>query len=121
MTIYKKLDNKNIAVLEILTPIPKNLKIRLISRIQVPSEFKNQGYENDLLKIACDLADKEEFTLYFQITNKKLIKTIMSWMKLHNFFLAAQPDLMCRISKNQPERPTIEQILEVQKSLESDD
>jgi hypothetical protein len=121
MTIYKKLDKKNTAVLELLIPIPHKSRVRLISRIQVPNEFKGKGYENDLLTIACELADKQEFILYFQITNKKLMKSIISWLKLHKFVGTPHFDLMCRLPVNhlEPLDPFIHE--EVKKYLEGDD
>jgi predicted GNAT family acetyltransferase len=120
MTIYKKLDKKNTAVLEMLIPIPQKSKIRLISRIQIPSEFKGKGYENDLLVIACELADKQDFTLYFQIISNK-IKPITSWLKIHKFKVTSYSDLMYRLPINIQEHPLESEILEVKKYLEGDD
>jgi hypothetical protein len=100
-----------------LIPIPQKSRIRLISRIQIPKDFKGKGYENDLLTIACEIADKQDFILYFQITNK-VVKT---WLKIHKFKVTSDPDLMYRLPANNPEQRSEEEILEVKKYLDGDD
>jgi hypothetical protein len=67
MTIYRKLDNKNIAALESILPIARKPKVRLITRIQIPKDFVGKGVESELLDIICELADKEQMKLYFSV------------------------------------------------------
>jgi predicted GNAT family acetyltransferase len=122
MTIYKKIDARNVAVLELMTPMPTKSRIRLISRIQVPIEFRGKGFGSALMKTACELADQQDFTYYFHLyaAEKPYRVKIMKWLNKYQFILAAAPDLMCRLAKDTSHPLTIDEILEVRRYLEED-
>lgn len=121
MTIYKKLERNSIAVLEVVIPFPLFRKIRLITRIQVPPEFRQRGIEEDLVKTICDVADKEEFTLYYLIPQKNPKKQ-MSWLVKYKFFIAIEPNLVCRLHKSEEKEvnvPPMEELIKLKEYLEN--
>lgn len=124
MTIYKKIDAHNVAVLEVMTPMPKIPKIRLISRIQVPTECRGNGVGTYLLGSICSIADDSNYTLYFHIPEKRYIHRTVRWLIKYQFFLASNPDLLVRLPGPQDETiqiPTVEEIIDVRRYLEEGD
>jgi hypothetical protein len=99
MTIYRKLDNKSIATLECIIPIIKKPKVRLITRIQIPIFHHGKGVEAELLKIICELSDKDQIKLYFSTFayGGKSKTEIIKIMKKHNFILLKDYNLMYRL------------------------
>lgn len=120
MTIYKKLERRNVAALEVVIPFPLFRKIRLITRIQVPPEFRGKKIEEDLVKTVCEVADKEEFTLYYLIPHKNP-RVQMAWLSKYGFVIAIEPNLACRKSSSEIDSPPIEELNKLKEYLEGND
>lgn len=120
MTIYKKM-GKHISVIEVFTPIEKRPRIRLINRIQVPPECRGKGIGTHLLSSICAIADESGYTLYYRIPDIKTVHKTVRWLIKYQFFMANNPDLMCRIPgpQDQIELPSVEDIMGVRKYLEN--
>jgi GNAT superfamily N-acetyltransferase len=123
MTIYKKIDSYNVAVLELLTPIEHKPKIRLISRIQIPEEFRGKGIGTYLMDTICQIADRQDYVMYihlFQI-QKRSRKRFISFLNKYNFYIAyVAPDIMFRLPGGKDSLPIVEEVLEIKKYLEEE-
>jgi GNAT superfamily N-acetyltransferase len=85
--------------MSVIETVPINNKtwLRLITRIQVPSEVRKKGVGTYLLNTLCELADREEIALCIQLSPKAKVYQI-KWYK-QNKFIPANETIMYRLPK----------------------
>jgi N-acetylglutamate synthase-like GNAT family acetyltransferase len=94
MTIYKKIDKHNLAVIETV-PMNHNTKLRLLTRIHVPTVCRRKGMGTYLLSTLCELCDRDGITLIFPNPSKPKVY-VTKWLQ-KNKFISYENEFMYRL------------------------